>query len=535
MVGFCQYVGLFDRSMNSEQEKTILIIDDTPMNLGVMTDTLEDYGFEIITALDGQEGLERARRVQPDLILLDVLMPDLNGFEVCRQLKADQTTREIPVIFMTSLVEIEHKVQGFTAGGVDYITKPFAETEVLARVTTHLRLSDLTQKLQQANQELLRLNTGLEEIVAERTAKLGQSEKRFRRVVTSISDYIYMTEMTEQGQYINRYLSPNFETLTGYSLSIVMDDWHFWSVSIIHPDDKATAAEQVMRLAQGQNCETEYRLVRADDRIIWVRDSARVEHMGGSRIIYGVVSDITERKRMEQEKDELLATVRQSHQSLRDMSARLAETQELERKRLARELHDRVGQNLSTMGFILNIVRDEISQLLPDTERDTFLTRVDNVLDLTSQTTDHLRNVMAELRPSVLDDYGLSAALRWYGERLSEQIGIPVVVQGDELSTRLPVPVENVLFRIAQEALTNILKHAQATQITLTLTVTEEILLLITDNGVGFDPVQPSAPGSERGWGLFYMAERAISVGGQCQIESSPGKGTQVAVRIKRD
>ena len=98
---------------------TILIVDDTPANLGVIVESLEDCGFRVVVAQDGEEGLQRADFVQPDLILLDVMMPGLDGFEVCRRLKAVASTREIPVIFMTSLTETEHKITPFKAGGVD--------------------------------------------------------------------------------------------------------------------------------------------------------------------------------------------------------------------------------------------------------------------------------------------------------------------------------------------------------------------------------------------------------------------------------
>ncbi len=119
---------------------TLLIIDDTPANLAVVVEGLETHGFSVVIAQDGEEGLERARFVQPDLVLLDVMMPGLDGFEVCRRLKARPETREIPVIFMTSLTDVADKVTGFRVGAVDYVTKPLQIDEVIARVTTHLAL-----------------------------------------------------------------------------------------------------------------------------------------------------------------------------------------------------------------------------------------------------------------------------------------------------------------------------------------------------------------------------------------------------------
>lgn len=134
---------------------TLLLVDDTPMNLGVLSAYLEQSGFRIVIARDGEGGIKRAQYVRPDIILLDVMMPPgIDGFETCRRLKADPTLREIPVIFMTALAGTEDKVRGFEAGAVDYVTKPLQQEEVLARVTTHLKIRDLTRSLQKRNRHL---------------------------------------------------------------------------------------------------------------------------------------------------------------------------------------------------------------------------------------------------------------------------------------------------------------------------------------------------------------------------------------------
>ncbi|MCQ3979595.1 MAG: hypothetical protein DPW09_39765 [Anaerolineae bacterium] len=125
------------------------------------------------------------------------------------------------------------------------------------------------------------------------------SAERFFQVFLSISSHIYVTEVTENGWRQNLYLSPDVEDLTGYPKAKLMANWSFWSSKIIHPDDRAAAAVQAAQLALGQSSEVEYRLVRADGEIIWVRDRAGVEVMGASKIVYGAVTEITERKRRE--------------------------------------------------------------------------------------------------------------------------------------------------------------------------------------------------------------------------------------------
>ncbi len=146
----------------------ILIIDDNVTNLKVAIDTLRSHDYAVLMARSGQDGLERAKLAQPDLILLDIKMPDLDGYEVCRQLKADPQTEQIPVIFLSALNEVFDKMTAFSIGGVDYITKPFQTEEMLARVHTHIRLQQLQQELQAANETL-------EEKVQRRTEALAKS------------------------------------------------------------------------------------------------------------------------------------------------------------------------------------------------------------------------------------------------------------------------------------------------------------------------------------------------------------------------
>ncbi len=129
--------------------ETILIVDDTPANLGVLVETLGAAGYQLMVAEDGEEALAQTAQLQPDLILLDVMMPGLDGFETCRRLKARAATREVPVLFMTALSETADKVKAFEAGGLDYITKPIEHEEALARVRTHLALRRLQRELRE--------------------------------------------------------------------------------------------------------------------------------------------------------------------------------------------------------------------------------------------------------------------------------------------------------------------------------------------------------------------------------------------------
>jgi signal transduction histidine kinase len=136
---------------NNEEISTIMIVDDTPTNLSVLIDYLNDFGFELLIAVDGEGALISAEAGKPDLILLDIMMPGMDGYETCRRLKENPVTKEIPVIFISALSESMDKVKGFSSGGVDYITKPFQQDEVLARITTHLTIQRQKKELAALN------------------------------------------------------------------------------------------------------------------------------------------------------------------------------------------------------------------------------------------------------------------------------------------------------------------------------------------------------------------------------------------------
>lgn len=177
--------------MNNETQDAnftqILVVDDTPANLKLLTEILTNHGYQVRPASNGRLALRSVAAMAPDLILLDITMPDMNGYEVCSELKANEYSRGIPVIFISALNDIADKVKGFEVGGIDYITKPFQAAEVLARVDTHLSLRHLQKRIEEQNiqlhqeiaererfeMELKKHQERLEELVAERTAELN--------------------------------------------------------------------------------------------------------------------------------------------------------------------------------------------------------------------------------------------------------------------------------------------------------------------------------------------------------------------------
>ncbi len=173
---------------------TVLVVDDTPTNVGVLLEMLGRAGWRVLVARDGDSALEQAQYARPDLVLLDVMMPGIDGFETCRRLKRDARTAGIPVIFMTALDDLQDKVKGFEAGGCDYVVKPFEHEEILIRVRTHLQLQQLRRALEDSN-------LALESRVNERTAELQAALAEVEQLKTQLQqeNRYLRAEISEHG------------------------------------------------------------------------------------------------------------------------------------------------------------------------------------------------------------------------------------------------------------------------------------------------------------------------------------------------
>jgi DNA-binding response OmpR family regulator len=203
------------------EKGVILIVDDTPENLALLSDALEDAGYLVLVALDGSSALNRIQRRRPDLILLDAMMPGLDGFETCRQIKSQPDTANIPVLFMTALTDSEHVVKGFEAGAIDYVTKPIECNEVLARVASHLRTARI---LQSARNPSPPVNTGFDNKPANeklaRRFKLTEREIEVLRWVScgktnkDIADILQLSPRTVNKHLEHIYIKLGVETRT---------------------------------------------------------------------------------------------------------------------------------------------------------------------------------------------------------------------------------------------------------------------------------------------------------------------------------
>lgn len=202
------------------EKRTILLVDDTPGNLALLNGLLkEEYKTKIATS--GEKALKIALSDQPpDLVLLDIMMPEMDGYEVCQRLKADERTREIPIIFISAMTETLDKVKAFSVGGVDYITKPFQFEEVMIRVKTHLSLASLRQQLEEVNEELSRTNKTLEQRVQERTAALVELNHSCERFVPKeLLDFLGVESIraARLGDVVNKEMAIMFSDIRSYT------------------------------------------------------------------------------------------------------------------------------------------------------------------------------------------------------------------------------------------------------------------------------------------------------------------------------
>ncbi len=318
------------------------------------------------------------------------------------------------------------------------------------------------------------------------------------------------------------YVSPAYEQIWGRSLESLYADPCQW-LEAVHQEDRP----RIEPLFKQQRCNgsfsEEYRIVRADGEVRWISDHvfAVLDGRGMPHRVAGIAEDITERKLVE---EELLA----SRGQLRELVLRQQWDREVLRTRIAREIHDELGQSLMALNmnayWLLHQLPDESGQLKG---------KIQEMIDIIVGTVRAVQRISSELRPSMLDELGLGATLRWYVEQFQERSGIrcqaaiaidTVVMDNDHATA---------VYRILQEALTNISRHSYADEVTLRVLVEDGCLTMaIRDNGRGIDHNEVDM---SRSFGLLGMQERAGALGGSLEIDSKPGEGTQLVLNMPLD
>lgn len=355
-------------------EAILLVVDDDPVARQTLTALLNISEYRIEEAASGPEGIRKAARLHPEVILLDVMMPGMDGYEVCRRLRQDPELAEVPILMITALDDRDSRLRGLEAGADDFISKPFDSLELETRLRTLKRVA------------------------------------RYRHLL-----------------------------------------------------EERARLEEMYRQIETQNAE------------------------------------------------------------LRRLSEEILLAQENERRQLAIELHDEIGQLLTGLKLLLDRYNDAAPSDLQAIRA--------QAREITLELFQRVRNLSLDLRPTVLDDFGLFAALHWLFKRFEEQASLKI---NHNISTlderRFPKAVETAAFRLIQEALTNIARHAGVNAATVNLDIRpEQLKITVLDAGAGFDPQQIVAG---RSTGLSAMRERVRLAGGTFHLQSAPGKGTLITAEF---
>lgn len=463
---------------------TILVVDDNPLGRQGVESALIGHGHQLVFAASGAEALAQAAALPPDLILLDVMMPDMDGFEVCRRLRAEPALMEVPIILLTALDDRESKLHGLEAGADEFLSKPVDRAELRARVRTITRLN--------------------------RYRKLWAERAKLESLAALSPDGILVVD----SEGLIRFANVAVASLLGVENSDVLVGRGLVEFLPSASARKDLEAIQHVGSTPRAQAQLEAEFIRADGASFPA--DVHVGHVlwASEAMAQVILRNIAERQR-------LLAQLRSSHEDLQQLSRRLVEVQEAERRFLAVELHDEIGQGLTGLKLLL-----ETSLQRPEPELRAGLKEAQA---LARELLGRVRELSLDLRPAMLDDVGLFAALDWLCRRLERQTSITIARTFDALETRRFAPeIEVAAFRISQEALTNVARHAGVSQVEVQLSVDGATLrVAIYDTGAGFDPawLRPTEHPSS---GLTGMRERARSVNGEVTITSAPGRGTTI-------
>ena len=487
-------------------DQHILIVDDNPSNIQVLGNTLRMNDLKFEFALSGQSALSWMSKKSFQLVLLDVMMPEMDGFETLRKIRANKEWDEVAVIFLTAKTDQETMLKGFDEGIQDYVTKPFNANELISRVKAHLARC--------AHENLLKsFNERLSEQVELRTEELKASESALKdtnqslgNLIANIPSVVFKCKANDELEML--YLSPQFGELTGYNHLDFLGKSAKPILDLIPNSDRQSLGETIPSNRE-TGFKTKARIVHANGDLLWVsiQGNARKPAQSDDYLIEGVIHDITRQMALE----ELLMT----HST---------QAADKERDMIARELHDGIQQYLTSISISLQGIPAEAVE-------EEFRQRFTHGLDRLHQVTREIRSISHRLVPKSVEDLGLGPTLRELGTRQWDYPGVGVIVEENVDNRRYAPEVEINLFRITQEALNNALKYSQATEIRIQLFGNKDLLtLMIEDDGEGFD--QEDINYRKKGFGLLSMESRAISIGGFFEINSTPKRGTQILVEI---
>ncbi len=366
----------------------------------------------------------------------------------------------------------------------------------------------------------------LEEATGDVSFALGNFEKeRLRRIaedatekekylsdsiINSLPGIFYL--YNKEGKFLR--WNKNFEIVTGYS-SDEMQTLH--PLNFFDEDEKVLLQDKIANVfVTGEDSVQANFLLKSGKKIPYFFTGKAVEY-NDEECLMGVGIDLSGLVQAQQE-------LQQASDKLHQLAAHLQDVREEERKRIGREIHDELGQQLTAVKMDIAWLEKKVTDEMPQMKE-----KLRSIIALLDSSNQSIRRILSELRPNILDDYGLSEALVWLSHQFTNNTGIPVHTSLPAAQLRLPEPVTTCIFRVCQEALTNITRYARATQVAVSLAIVDaQVHLVVEDNGVGFNPLATPP----KSFGVLGMKERVLFLKGQFRIDSSPGKGTIITISL---
>ncbi len=474
--------------MQEPVSRKIHIIDDDPHTLQVLEHILKKKGYSIKCSLSGVEAFGAFKSYTPDLILLDIIMPEMDGYQVCRLLKNDRIMMNIPVIFITASHDTSELVKGFDAGAVDFISKPVNRAELLARVNTHLELKMSRDIIESKNKEL--------QLEVETRTEL---EEKFK----ALSETAFEAVVFMQNGNIIEGNKAAFELF-----GIQKSGSDFPSV-FSYTDEKG--AELLRKILQTRRGSGPWEMVfyNAAKKPFYGLVQYQTLNYKGENVNVLAIRDITRQKEMDKE-----------------IFNAIMQAEEKERKRFSRDMHDGLGALLSTLKIYTGLLQKDNK-----TPREKELLLFE-MKDTINKAVESARTIANNLMPSVLMDHGLIKALKSFTEALNKTKIINIRFLYPESNFYVNTNTEIHIYRIVLELVNNTLKHAQAQNIYMELDIKEEVLMLdYKDDGKGFafQETYNTKSGSQ---GLKNILSRLNFMDGEGNFESEPGAGLHFYCKV---
>jgi two-component system sensor histidine kinase UhpB len=479
----------------------ILILEDVDSDAEVMAFELRQAHLDFTwKRVEDEAGFVKAlEEFEPDLILSDYHLPSFDGLEALAL--AQNKCLKTPFIFVSGAMGEEVAIDTLKRGATDYVLKS--------------RLSRLAPAVKRALQEAEDRQERWRAVQA-----LRESEQNYRLLAKSIPAVVFKGYL----DWSIDFLDDKVQELTGYSKEEFDSRKLKWSDLII-PEDLQEAKKVFLEgLRTTRSYVREYRIRKKDGQALWIQARGQIVCNDEDKADYvsGVFFDITERKYAEE-------TLRESEQRLRFLTTQLLTAQEKERKRVSMELHDELGQGLTVLKLQIRNIEKEL-------EKDQQYLREDcqNLLGYLDEVINNVRRLSRDLRPAILEDLGLVSALKHLISEFNKHYEVSFSFAPENLNDLFTQEEQIIIYRIFQELLTNIYRHAQATRVAISIHEwAGDVFLMVEDNGAGFDVAQVLASNAtERGLGLAALDERARMLGGSLEIWSLEGVGTRITCNI---